>query len=72
MTFNPEYASLLEKYIGYEEFEGYKYYILTMKEFNIEMTYRTDKYFMFEIFQDIYQINENNDIKTNYYEKFFT
>tara|TARA_R110001599_G_scaffold95623_1_gene247950 strand:+ start:9994 stop:10215 length:222 start_codon:yes stop_codon:yes gene_type:complete len=71
MPFNPEFADLLEKYIGQVEYEGHNYFVLTMKEFNIERTYRTDKYSMLEIFQDIDQINQDNNIKTNYYEKFF-
>ena len=70
MSYNPEFAELIEKYISQTEYEGHMYFVLTMEEYEIERTYRMDKYSLLEVFQDIDSENEKHNIKTNYYEKF--
>jgi len=70
MSYNPEFAKVLEKYIGQTEHKGHMYFVLTMEEYKIERTYRMDKYSLMEVFQDIDGENEKHNIKTNYYEKF--
>ena len=68
--YNPEFAELLEKYIGQTEHEGHMYFVLTMEEYGLVETYRMDKYSILEIFQDIDIENKKHNKNTNYYEKF--
>ena len=69
-SYDPEFANLLEKYIGHTEHEGHNYFVLTMEEYGVVETYRTDKYSILEIFQDIDAENEKHNKITNYYEKY--
>ena len=69
-TYDPEFGELLQKYIGHTEHEGHNYFVLTMEEYGLVETYRTDKYSMLEIFQDIDAENKKHNKITNYYEKY--
>ena len=68
--FNPEFADVMAKYISHTDHEGHNYFVLTMEEYGLVETYRTDKYSILEIFQDIDIENKKHNKNTNYYEKF--
>ena len=70
MSYNPEFFNVLSKYISHTDYEGHRYFVLTMEEYGVVETYRTDKYSILEIFQDIDIENGKHGKKTTYYEDF--
>jgi len=70
MSYDKEFASLMSQYISQEQFQGRTHWVLNMKEYSVIQRYRTDKFSILEILQDIDIENKKNNKTTDYYNKF--
>lgn len=70
MSYDPEFASLMNKYVSQTEINERNYWVLNMEEYGVYETYRTDKYSILEILQDIDIENKKHGKNTNYFLKF--
>ena len=70
MSYNPEFASLMNKYVSQTEINERNHWVLNMEEYGVYETYRTDKYSILDILQDIDIENKKHGKNTNYFLTF--